>query len=84
MSDIAVTFGVQSPEEDARLVDALNTFLGQHLLGVPAAGELPGVLIRTSLDTAGNRTRQFIFESGQWAEDFMVFWAHHAASLSAG
>jgi hypothetical protein len=81
MSDIAVTFGVGSPEEDARLVDALNTFLGQHLTGFAAAEELPGVLIRTGLDATGNRTRQFIFESGQWAEDFMTFWALHGASL---
>ncbi len=84
MSDIAVTFGVHSPEEDARLVDALNAFLGQHVSALPLADELPGVLIRTGLDISGNRTRQFIFESGQWAEDFMVFWAQHGAALATG
>ncbi len=85
MTDVQVTFGVETLEEDARLVDALDVFMGLLLTQAgPDEAELPGVVVRSAVNASGRRERLFIFEDRKWAEDFLTFWDERRLQPVAG
>jgi hypothetical protein len=81
-NDVFVLLDTVSPEQDARLVDALDAFVGQRLRDAAADdGDAFGVMLRTSFDSAGRLNKKLTFQNREWADDFMAYWATQQSAL---
>ncbi|MAN46885.1 MAG: hypothetical protein GYB49_17215 [Alphaproteobacteria bacterium] len=83
MSDIIVDLALGSPEEDAKLAAALDSFLSEHITRNPMSDDYPQMIVRTAVCPLGNMHKEIIFQSQKWAEAFQSFWEIQKMQASA-
>jgi hypothetical protein len=74
MSDIVFDVELNSEADDARLSEAIDSFLSLQVAGAPGDVFDLDLMVRTVFGPGGERLKQIIFQQHELASSFSSFW----------